>query len=60
MSDSGRLQVRNRCKHVLLLCCDLPKITTLFYVSMFVLLNTNREVVLFGMGYGHFHCSCQR
>ena len=37
MSDSGGLQVRNWCKHALLLCCDLPKITTLLYVSMFVL-----------------------
>jgi hypothetical protein len=60
MSDSGRLSVHNWCKHALLLYCDLiiilPKIATLLYVSTFVLLYTKREAVVFGTGYGHFHC----
>jgi hypothetical protein len=61
MFGSGGLPVR---KHALLLYCDLiiilPKIATLLYVIMFLLLYINREVVVFGMGHDHFHCPCQR
>lgn len=63
MSDSGGLPVHNWCKHALLLYCNLmiilPKIATLLYVNTFVLLYTKREVVVFGMGYGHFLCPFQ-
>jgi hypothetical protein len=57
MFGNGGLPVR---KHVLLFYCDLiiilPETATLVYVSMFVLLYINKEVVVFGMGYDHFHC----